>query len=174
MHAVSNVNQTDIHPTEPLVPELSAFEVEVAIEKLRRSPRTDQIPAELIKARHRTICSEISKLFNSIWNKEELREEWKESIIVLIYKKDDKIKSRLESGNACYHVVQNLLSSSLRSKHLKIKMYRTVILHIVLYGCKTWSLTLREERRLRVLENRVLRKIFEPKRNEVTGMEKTA
>ena len=62
----------------------------------------------------------------------------------------EKIKSRLKSGNACYHSVQNLLSSSLLSKNLKIKIYRTIILPVVLYGCETWSLTLREERRLRM------------------------
>ena len=55
------------------------------------------------------------------------------------------------------------------SKNLKIKIYRTIILPVVLYGYETWSLTLREERRLRVFENRVLRKVFGPKRNEVTG-----
>ena len=71
------------------------------------------------------------------------------------------------SGNACYHSVQNLLSSRLLSKNLKI--YRTVILPVVLYGCETWSLTLRVERKLRVFENRVLRKIFGPRRDEVTG-----
>ena len=65
--------------------------------------------------------------------------------------------------------MQNLLSSSLLSKNLKIKMYRTIILPVALYGCKTWSLTLREESRLRVFENRVLRRIFGPKRKEVTG-----
>jgi len=65
--------------------------------------------------------------------------------------------------------VQNLLSSSLLSKKLKIKIYRTIILPVVLYGCETWSLTLKEERRLRVFENRVLRKVFGPKRDEVTG-----
>ena len=54
-------------------------------------------------------------------------------------------------------------------KKLKIKIYRTIILPVVLYGCETWSLTLREERRLRVFENKVLRRIFEPKRDEVTG-----
>ena len=54
------------------------------------------------------------------------------------------------------------------SKKLKIKIYRTMILPVVLYGCETWSLTLREERRLRVFENRVLRRVFGPKRNEVT------
>ena len=64
---------------------------------------------------------------------------------------------------------QNLLSSSLLSKKLKIKIYRNIILPVVLYGCKTWSLTLREERRLRVFENRVLRRVFGPKRDEVTG-----
>ena len=55
---------------------------------------------------------------------------------------------------------------------LKIKLYRIIILHFVLYGCETWSLTLREERRLRVFENRVLRGVFRPKKDEVTGMEK--
>ena len=65
--------------------------------------------------------------------------------------------------------MQNILSSSLLSKNLKIKMYRTMILPVVLYGCETWLLTLREESRLRVFENRVLRRIFGPKR----GVEKT-
>jgi len=81
----------------------------------------------------------------------------------------EEIKSRLKSGNACYHSVQNLLSSSLLSKNLQMKIYRTIILPVVLYGCETWSLTLREECRLRVFENRVLRRIFRPKRDEVTG-----
>ena len=81
----------------------------------------------------------------------------------------EEIKSRLKGGNACYYSVQNLLSSSLVSKKLKIKIYRTIILSDVLYGCETWSLTLREERRLRVFENRVLRRVFGPKRDEVTG-----
>ena len=76
-------------------------------------------------------------------------------------------KSRLQSGNAFYHSVQNLLSSRMLSKNLKIKIYRTVILPVVLYDCETWSLTLREERKLRVFENRVLRKIFGPRRDEV-------
>jgi len=75
----------------------------------------------------------------------------------------EEIKSRLKSGNICYHSVQNILSSSLLSKNLKIKMYRNIILPVVLYGCETWSLALREERRRRVFENRVLRRIFGPK-----------
>jgi hypothetical protein len=65
--------------------------------------------------------------------------------------------------------VQNLLSSSLLSKNLQTKIYRTRILPGVLDGCETWSLTLREERRLRVFENRVLRRVFGPKRDKVTG-----
>jgi hypothetical protein len=74
----------------------------------------------------------------------------------------DEIKSRLNSGNACYYSVQNLLSSRLISKNLKFKTYKTLLLPVVLYGCETWSLTLREEHRLRVFANRVLR-IFGPK-----------
>ena len=71
----------------------------------------------------------------------------------------EEIKSSLKLGNACYFSVQKLLSSSLLSRKLKIKIYRTIILHVVLYGCETWSLTLREERRLRAFENRVLRRV---------------
>jgi len=63
--------------------------------------------------------------------------------------------------------VQNLLSSSLLSKNLKIKIYRTIILCVVLYECETWSLASREEHKLRVFENRVLRRVFGPKREEV-------
>ena len=65
--------------------------------------------------------------------------------------------------------MQNLLSSILLSKNLKVKIYRTVIWHVVLYGCETWSLNLREERRVRIFENRVLRRTLEPKRDEVRG-----
>jgi hypothetical protein len=81
----------------------------------------------------------------------------------------EEVKSRLKLGNACYYSVQNLLSSSLLSKNLKIKIYRTIILPIILYGCKTWSPTLKEECRLRVFENKVLSRIFVPERDEVTG-----
>ena len=65
--------------------------------------------------------------------------------------------------------MQNLLSSRSLSKNLKIKIRRTIILPVVLYGCETWALTLREERKLRVFENTVLRRIFGPRRDEVTG-----
>ena len=79
-----------------------------------------------------------------------------------------EIKSSLKSGNACYHSVQNLMSSRLLSKNIKIGIYRNIILPAVLYGCETWSVILREKRRLRVFENRVLRKIFRTKRDEAT------
>jgi hypothetical protein len=75
------------------------------------------------------------------------------------------IKRRLNLGNACYHSVQNFLSSWLRPKIIKIRIYKTIILPVLPYGCKTWSLTLSEEHRLRALENRVLR-IFDLKRKE--------
>jgi len=65
--------------------------------------------------------------------------------------------------------VQNLLSSSLLSKNIKIKIYRTIILPVILYGCETWMLILRDEHRLRVFENRMLRSIFGPKRDMITG-----
>jgi hypothetical protein len=81
----------------------------------------------------------------------------------------EEIKSRLNSGNTCYHSVQSLLSSRLLSSKLKVKIYKTIILPVVLYGCETWSLTLREQHRLKVFENRVLRRIFGPTRDEVTG-----
>ena len=79
----------------------------------------------------------------------------------------EEIKSRMKSGNACYPLVQNLLSSSLPFKNLKIKIYRTIILPVVLYGCQPWWITLREECRLRVFENRALRRIYGPKRGKV-------
>jgi sorting nexin-29 len=81
----------------------------------------------------------------------------------------EEIKSRLNSGSACCHSVQSLLSSRLLSRNVKVKIYKTIMLPVVLYGCETWSLTLREEHGLRVFENRVLRGIFGPKRDEVTG-----
>jgi hypothetical protein len=62
----------------------------------------------------------------------------------------EEIKSRLNSRNACYHSVQSLLSSCLLSRKLKVKIYKTIILPVDLYGCETWSLTLRNEHRLRV------------------------
>jgi hypothetical protein len=81
IHGVNDVRQIEVHTAEPLVPEPSAFQVEMATEKLKRhkSLGIDQIPTELIKAGGRIIWSQIHKLIISIWNKEELPEEWKES-----------------------------------------------------------------------------------------------
>jgi hypothetical protein len=92
VHGVENDGQVEIHAAEPLLPEPNAFEVELAIEKQKshKSPGVDQIPAELIKAWGGTIFGAIHKLIISIWNKEELPEDWRESIIVPIYKKGDK------------------------------------------------------------------------------------
>jgi hypothetical protein len=72
----------------------------------------------------------------------------------------EEIKSRLNSGNACYHSVQSLLSSGLLSRNVKVKICKTIFLPVVLYGCETWSLALREEHRLRVFESRVLGRTF--------------
>jgi hypothetical protein len=80
-----------------------------------------------------------------------------------------EIKRRLNSVNACYHLAQNLLSSRLLSKYVNIRIYKTIILPVVLYGCETWSLALREEQRLRVFETSVPRRIFGPMRDEVIG-----
>ena len=92
VHEVKDVGHAEIHTAEPLLPEPSAAEVELAIDKLKshKSPGIDQIPAELIKAESRTICMEIHKIITSIWKKEKLPEEWKESITVPIHKKGDK------------------------------------------------------------------------------------
>jgi sorting nexin-29 len=84
----------------------------------------------------------------------------------------DEMRSRLNSGNVCYYSVKNLLPSRLISKNLKIKTYQTVILPVVLYGCETWSLALREEHRMRVFENRVLRRIFGHKGEEDGSLRK--
>jgi hypothetical protein len=81
----------------------------------------------------------------------------------------EEIKSRLNLGDTCYHSVQHLLCCCLLSRNLKVKIYKTIILPVVLCECEAWSLAMREEHRLRVFENRVLRRIFGPKTDEVTG-----
>jgi hypothetical protein len=92
VHGVKDAGQTEIHTAEPLIPEPSASEFELVIDKIKRHkyPSIDQIPAELIKVGCRTICFEIHKLITSIWKKEKLPEEWKYSIIVPIDKNGDK------------------------------------------------------------------------------------
>jgi len=114
-----DIRQAEIHTVESLVPEPSVFEVELAIGKLKnhKSPGTDQIPAELIKAGGRTICCGIHKLVISIWNKEELPEEWKESVIVPIYKNGDKTDCNNYRGISLlpntYKILSNILISML-------------------------------------------------------------
>jgi hypothetical protein len=92
VHNVSDVRQIEVHTAEPLAPGPSRHEVEIAIAKLKnyKLPGTDQIPAELIQAGSEILLFAIHKLINSVWNKEELPDQWKESIIVPIHKKGDK------------------------------------------------------------------------------------
>jgi len=96
----------------------SASEFELAIERLKsyKSPGIDQIPAELIKVGGKTICCEIHKLIISIWNKEELPEEWKELIIVPIYKKGDKTYCSNYRGISHLPTMYKILSNILLSK----------------------------------------------------------
>jgi hypothetical protein len=116
LHGVNNVRQTEIHTAESQVPETSASEFELTIEKLKshKSPGIDQIPAELTK----TICCEIHKRITSvsIWNKEELPEERKESILVPIYKKGNKIYCSNYSGISLLPTTYKHLSNILLSR----------------------------------------------------------
>jgi hypothetical protein len=90
---VSDVRQIHVHTAEPLTPDPSRLEFEIAIAKLKKykSPGSDQIPAELIQAGGVILLSTIHRLINLAWNKEELPDQWKESIIVPVLKKGDKI-----------------------------------------------------------------------------------
>ena len=81
----------------------------------------------------------------------------------------EEIKRRINMGNPCYYSLEKILSSHLLSKKLKVNTYKTIILLVVFYGCETWSLTLREEHRLRVFENKALRKIYGAKRDAIRG-----
>jgi hypothetical protein len=106
-HRVSDVRQVEIYTTEPLVPGPSSFEVGIAIASLKKyqSPGNDQIPAELIRAGDETLQSEIHKLINFIWSKEEFTDQWKGSIIVPIYKKGYRT-------DCCNYREMSLLSTS--------------------------------------------------------------
>jgi hypothetical protein len=79
----------------------------------------------------------------------------------------EEVKSKQNSGNACYCSVQSILSSRLLSGNVKVKIYKTIIVQIVSYGCETWSVKLKENHKLRVFKNRVLRRTFGSSRNEV-------
>jgi hypothetical protein len=111
----------DIHTAEPLVPEPSLVKMEIAIGKLKsyKSTGTDNIPAELIKAGGQTLYSEIHRLICCIWNKEELPQQWQESITVPIYKKDNKTDCNNYRGisllSTAYKILSNILLARLTS-----------------------------------------------------------
>ena len=115
VHEVNDVSQTETHTAEPLVPEPSAFEVELAIEMIKshKSLDIDQILGALIKEGGRTIHYQIHKLIVSIWNKEELPVEWKESIIVPIHKKGDKTDCNNYRGISLLPTTYKILSNIL-------------------------------------------------------------
>lgn len=92
--------------------------------------------------------------------------EWHQQIKIV---ENVQTRSRLISGNTCYPSVTNLLSSYFLPKNIKMKIYRTIMLPVVWYGYETWSLIFREKHGLKVLDNRIVRKIFEPKREKVAG-----
>jgi len=118
VHGVKDVRQAEIHTAEPLVPDPSAAVVELAIDKLKshKSPGIDEIPAELIKAEGRTICLGIHKLITSIWKKEKLPEEWKESIIIPIHKKGDESDCNNYKGISLLPTTYKILSNILLSR----------------------------------------------------------
>jgi hypothetical protein len=115
VHGIHKVRQMDIHTAEPLVPEPSVVEVKIAIGKLKwyKSPGTDQIPAEMIKAGGETLYSEIRKLICSIWNEEELPQQWKETIIIPIHKKGDKTGCNNYRGISLLSTAYKMLSNIL-------------------------------------------------------------
>jgi hypothetical protein len=115
---IHDVQQMDIHMAEPLVPEPSLVEVEIAVgeSKSYKSPGTDQILAKLIKAGTETLFSKICKLICSIWNKEELPQKWKESIIVPIHIKDDETDCNNYQGVSLLSTVYKILSNILLAR----------------------------------------------------------
>jgi hypothetical protein len=119
VHNVSDVRQIEVHTAKPLVPGPSRLEVETAIAKLRKykSPGCDQIPAELIQAGSEILLSEMHKIINSVWNKEELPDQWKESIIVPIHKNGDKTDYNIYLGisllSNSFKIVTKILLSRL-------------------------------------------------------------
>ena len=115
VHGVNDVRQREIHAAEPLVPEPSASEIELVIEKLKshKSLGIDKMPTELIKAWGKIIRCEIHELIISIWIKEELPEEWKESIIIPVCKKGDKTNCSNYRGIPLFSTTNKILSNIL-------------------------------------------------------------
>jgi hypothetical protein len=120
MHNVSDVRQTEVHTAEPLVPGPNHLEDEIAIAKLKKykSPGSDQIPAELIQAGSEILLSAIHRLINSVWNKDELPDQWKESIIIPVHKKGDKT----DCNNYCWDITAiNFIQNFIKYPPLKVK-----------------------------------------------------
>jgi hypothetical protein len=117
VHGVNDVRQTELYTSYPLLTEPKAFEFKKATEKLKRhkSPGIDQIPAQLIKAGGRAVCCEIHKLINTIWNEEELPEDWKESIIVPLYWTVDDTNCNNYRGTSLLPTTHKILSNILLS-----------------------------------------------------------
>jgi hypothetical protein len=120
VHRVSDVRQIRKHTAEPFVPDSNPSEVEIAIAKLKKykSPGSDHIPEELNQAGGETLWSDIHKLINSMWNKEELPDQWKESIIAPFYKGDETDCSNYHGTSllpTSYKIVSNSLHSRLSS-----------------------------------------------------------
>jgi hypothetical protein len=99
VHGVGDAGQMEIHTVKPLVPEPSPFEVEIALQELKRHKLPDIIQ---IPAGGETLHSEIHNLINSIWNKEELPQQWKESISVPICRKGDKLTIVIIEAYHCH------------------------------------------------------------------------
>jgi hypothetical protein len=119
VHNIRDVRQIEIHRAEPLVPGTSHLEVEIAIAKFKKykSPGGDEISAELIQAGGKILLSSIHKFINSAWNKEELRDQWKESISIPVHKKCDKTDCNNYHGisllSTSYNIFLNILLSRL-------------------------------------------------------------
>jgi hypothetical protein len=133
VHNVSDVRQIEAHKTEPLVPGPSHLEVEIAIVKLKKhkSPDSDQIPAELIQAGAKILLYVIHKLINSVWNKEELPDQWKESIIVTVHKKGDKTNCNNYRGISLLSTSWTILSNILLSR---LSLYINEIIGVISVG----------------------------------------
>jgi hypothetical protein len=117
VHNVSD-RQIEVHMAEPLVPGLSHLKVEIAIAKFKKykSPGSDQIPAELIQAGCKILQCVIHKLINSVWNKEELPDQWKESIIISVHRKGDKTDCNNYRGISLLSTSHKILSNILLSR----------------------------------------------------------
>jgi hypothetical protein len=115
VHNVSDVRQIEVHTAEPLVPGLSHLEIQIAISKLKKykSPGSDQILAELIQRGGKILLSAIHKLIDSVWNKEEMPDQWKEFIIVPGHKKGDKTDGGISLPSTSYKMLSNILLSRL-------------------------------------------------------------